>query len=103
MALLKKPQTTNPLIICKLEGNQVPQNFPTPFKGCAGGPGYTWGCDSRGSVSSVTGVPGQQRRHGGGFEQAAHAAAHEVRQGPPSDLARGHRPPAGALWLPGHR
>lgn len=102
MVLLKKPPTTSPLIICKPEGNNGQQNFPTPSR-AARGPRCTWGCDSRGSASSVTGIPGQQRPHGGGFEQAAHAAAHEVRQGPPSDLARGHRPPAGALRLPGHR
>lgn len=38
MVLPKMPQTTNPLIIFKLEGNKIQQNFPTPFKGCTGGP-----------------------------------------------------------------
>lgn len=53
--------------------------------------------------SDAAGIPSQQRRNGGGSQQAAHATADQVRQGPAPDLALGHRPAAGALRLPSHR
>lgn len=47
MALPKKPPTASPLIICKPEGNNIQQNFPTRFKGCA------QGLATRGDVTHV--------------------------------------------------